>query len=486
LEDNYCQEEVTILFEGVFERVQYYKKLGLNPLALATGCAVKVDLLKVVYPAIRTLREELKGSGLSIAPREDALIIHGEVFEIYRRVYQPGGGAGTSLHDLKSISREGKLYAVAVLQIFQRYADSPESFLEKVAPIYRALAKSGISIILGKGHSILTPFPDDEFMLFDFIPGSNGGDGFTIVNNDTIHIIDPSQEPGDTKQVSGAISNSFNDVFVLGAHKKLRMLPVLNAPTEELLDKLWSEVKRFASQYGIDVINVEQPRKGRLLMGATTIGYNDKTPPVFEDEVSAGMKLIITRPMGELAPINLYLSSIIDESLVKDLGDYGIPFEEVERAKNKAVELISKPNIEASAAIYKYLPDTPEQFRRDEHIVVTTDVTGPGIFVIKELAERTKTKIKLFNVPLLFPEISKIVTKLYVMPNSTSGTNGPFIIVAPDTIIDDLIKELRSKGLDPIIMGEVIEKNVKPEVIAPRELKDYIADQKILSEFILE
>jgi len=474
-----------ILFEEVFEKVQYYKRLGLNPLALATGCAVKVDLLKVVYPAIRTLREELKGSGLSIAPREDALIIHGEASEVYRRVYQLGDNAGISPHDLKSISRGRRLYSVAVLQIFQRYADSPESFLEKVAPVYKSLANSGIDITLGKGHSILTPFPDDEFILFDFMPGGDGGDGFTIVNNDTIHIIDPSQEPGDARQVSGAISNSFNDVFVLGAHKKLRMLPVLNAPSEELLDRLRNEAKRLASRYGIEIIDLEQPKRGRLLMGATAIGYIDKAPPIFEHEVSAGMKLVITRSMGELAPINLYLSLIIDENLVKDLESYGVSFEEVEKAKNRAVELISKPNIEASAAIYKYLPDDPEHFRKDEHIAMTTDVTGPGIFVVKELAERTRTRIKLFNVPLLFPEISRIVTRLYVMPNSTSGTNGPFIIVAPDTIVDDLTKELRSRGLNPTIMGEVIEKDVKPEVIAPKELKEYIADQKILSEFVL-
>jgi len=473
------------MFEEIIERIQYYKKLGLNPLALATGCAVKVDLLRVVYPALRTLREELEGSGLSIAPREDALTFRGEAEEIHRRVYQLGSNCGISPNDIRSLSKGKTVYAVTVVQVIQRYADSPESFFEKVAPVYKALAKTSVSVVIGKGHSILTPFPEDEFALFDLIPHAGGGEGFTAVNNDTIHIIDPSQEPGDEKQVSGAISNSFNDVFVLGAHKKLRMLPVLNAPSEDLLDKLWGNVKRFAHRYGIEVVEADQPKRGRLLMGATAVGYSDKALPLFEDRVETGAKLVITRPMGELAPINLYLAAIIDESLIKDLEGYGIEFEEVERAKDKAVELISKPNIEAASVIHKYAPETPEEFREDEHVAVTTDVTGPGIFVVKELAERTRTKIKLHRIPLLFPEISRVATKLYIIPNSTSGTNGPFVAIVPDTIVSDFIKDLESRGLEPTVIGEVIERDVEPEVIAPVELREYVADQRLLSEFTL-
>jgi selenophosphate synthase len=483
VENNYC-EEVRILFEDILERIKYYKDLGLNPLALATGCAVKVDLLRVVYPSIKVLREELKGLNLHIAPREDALIIPGDIDEVYRRIYSLGSDRDVSLEDLESISKGRNLYAITVIQVFQRYADSPEGFLEKIAPIYKALSRSKNSITIGKGHSILTPFPEDEFALFDFIPHISSREGVVAVNNDTIHIIDPSQEPGDIKQVSGAISNSLNDIFVLGVHKKLRMIPVLNAPTGELLEKLWRNAEFFAKQYNVEIINEVLPKRGRLLMGGTVMGYSDRKPPMFEDRVEPGMKLIITRPMGELAPINLYLSSIIDESIIKDLESYGISFDEVEKAKNRAVELISKPNIEAAIAIYKYLPDISEEFKEEEHIAVTTDVTGPGIFVVRELAERTGTKIRLFEVPLLFPEISRIDTKLYIIPNATAGTNGPFIIIASDGIVDDLVKELKSRGLEPSVIGEVIEKG-KPEVIAPKKLREYIADQKILSQFKL-
>ena len=299
-----------------------------------------------------------------------------------------------------------------------------------------------------------------------------------------IHIIDPSQEPGDFKQVSGALSNAFNDIFVLGVYRNLRVVPVVNAPNEELLEKLRRNVELYSKQYNVTIINSIQPKKGRLLMGATVIGYTDRAPPIFEDRVKEGMKLIITRPMGELAPINLYLSCIIDESLVRDLEHQGIEIEDIEKMKNVAVDLISKPNIDAAKVIYKYLPPREEEYNPDEHIAVTTDVTGPGMLVVKELAERTNTKIRLHSIPLLFPEASEIATKLYVIPNATSGTNGPFIAVVPEEIAEDMVKDLERQGLKPAIIGEVVGVG-EPEVEAPKSLEKFVADQKILSQFKL-
>lgn len=468
------------MFEEIIEKVQYYKKLGINSLALATGCAVKVDLIRVVYPALRFIRNELSKLSFSIAPREDALIMQGNVDEMYRAIYP----LGTEVELHSSLKNFSKLFGVTVVQIYQRYADTPEGFISKVLPVYKSLARSGVSILIGKGHSIITPFQEDEFILFDFIPPSSIGDGYTIVNNDTIHVIDPSQEPGEFKQVAGALSNALNDIFVLGAYKNLRISLVINAPIEELLGKLRKNAETYAKQINASIIDSEQPKRGRLLMGATVLGYIDRTPPVFEDKVKPGMKLILTRPMGELAPINLYLSCVIDESIIRDLEILSMSIDYIEKIKNRAVELISKPNIEAAKVIYKYLPLNKEDYKPDEHIAVTTDVTGPGILVVKELAERTNTRIRLYSIPLLFLEASEIATKLYVIPNSTSGTNGPFIIIAPDEITEDIVKDLKSMGLEPTVIGEVIDIG-EPEVEAPKLLEKFIADRKILSQFKL-
>jgi len=472
------------LFSEIIERVKRYKELGLNPLSLATGCAVKVDLLKVVYPAIRELRSKLESTKLVIAPREDADVFPRSIngVNLHRRIYNLGSGADVDLNDIRGL---GPSRAVVVIQIYQRYADDPEKFIKLVGPIYLRIALSNTPVYLGKGHSIITPFPEDQFALFDFITVNEGrAEGFTAVNNDTIHIIDPSEDPGEYRQVSGAISNALNDIFVLGVYENLRVAPVINATSDELRDRMWRNVMDFSKRFNVEVIEVPQPRKGKLLIGATVLGDSIKQPPMFAGEVDVGMKLITTRPIGELAPINVYLSSIIDESLIKDLEELGVSLNELESMKNRAIELIATPNIEAAKVINKYLPRYDESYSRYEHIALTTDVTGPGIYVVKELAERSKTSIKLYEIPLLFPEVAEVATKLYIIPNATAGTNGAFMIIAPDTIADDVVKDLRSRGLEASIIGEVVSKDAV-KVLAPKKLRKYIADQRVLREFEL-
>jgi len=472
------------LFTEIVERVEEYKKLGLNPLSLATGCAVKVDLLRVVYPAIHKLRPQLRRTNLVIAPREDADVFPkcGDGIELYRRIYSLGTKTEVDVNDIKNL---GPLRAIVVIQIYQRYADKPEKFIELVGPVYLKLASAGTPIHLGKGHSIITPFAEDQFALFDFITiGKGKVEGFTAVNNDTIHIIDPSEEPGEFKQVSGALSNSLNDIFVLGVYENLRIAPVINAVSEDLKEKIWRNAEIYSKKYGVEIIDVPQPKRGKLLIGATVLGDTTKHPPMFANKVEVGMKVIATRPMGELAPINVYLSSIIDESIINDLENLGISFSKLEEMKNKAVDIIATPNIKSAEVINKYLPRFDEDYNPYEHIALTTDVTGPGIYVIKELAIKSRTTIKINEVPLLFPKISEIATKMFIIPNATSGTNGAFIIIAPETIATDIVKDLKSKGLEASIIGEVINKG-EAKVLAPKDLRKYIADQRLLREFKL-
>ncbi len=484
MEDNHQEKEVSSMFEELMERVKYYRKLGINPLSLATGCAVKVDLVRVVYPALRELRKVLEERNFRIAPREDADIFRKteEGFEIHRRIYRLGSKTDVDPGDIRQI---GPCRAITVIQVYQRYADDPKRFAELVGPVYEKLSESNTPIHLGKGHSIITPFEEDQFALFDFIkPKGRVVEGFVAANNDTIHIIDPMEEPGDYRQVSGALSNTLNDLFVLGVYEDLKIAPVVTAPEEELLDKMFKNVEVYARKIGAEIINLDQPTRGRLLLGATVVGTSKKHPPTFYDRVEVGAKLIATRPFGELAPINVYLASIIENSILDELEERGIGVEELEKLKEDAVNRIATPNIEAARVINKYLPQDEEEFKRDEHIVATTDVTGPGIYVVWELAELMHARIKLDKIPLLYPRLSEYATQTYIIPNATAGTNGAFIIVAPDNIVEDIVRDLKAKNLNPVVFGEVVGRG-EPGVEAPKELAKYVADSKILQRFKL-
>ena len=69
-------------------------------------------------------------------------------------------------------------------------------------------------------------------------------------------------------------------------------------------------MKRFANQYGIELLPSESPLRGKLLIGATLFGTLRKEPPTKLDLLDTGMQILVTRPFGDLAPINVFLSCV--------------------------------------------------------------------------------------------------------------------------------------------------------------------------------
>lgn len=464
--------------------VKKYMELGLNPLSLATGCAVKVDLLRVLYPALKKINKAIGEKGLKILPREDADIIPSseDGVEIHRRIYKLGEYTDI---EPKELARLRPNRCIVLVQAYQRYTDDPEKFLGLIEPVYSRLASIGLDLYIGKGHTISTPFENDDFILIDFLRVySNGREIYSLVNNDTIHIVDPSSPPSDYRQVAGAISNALNDVFILGGYRNIKIAPVINAPNEDLMRELWGLVKTYCRKHGFELLDVQQPRRGRMLLGATVLAHSDKEPPTFYKEARPGMKILASRPFGELAPINVYLASILNENIYRGLEELGYELSVIERDKDKVFDLISRPNIGVARVISKYLPDAGEDYNPDENILACTDVTGPGIYVLYELAERLKARININNIPLLYPFYSRFASKNYLMLNSTAGTNGSHIMVAPQNIVEDLIKDLEREGFEPHIIGEIGDIG-KVGLRITKEIKNYVVDKRILEKMTI-
>ncbi|MEM4522986.1 MAG: hypothetical protein QW738_07235, partial [Nitrososphaeria archaeon] len=207
----------------VFEK---YNNVGVNPLELACGCAVKVDLYDVVYPAIGELRNKFRGSGLEFSPRNDAEIVRAkEIIEIHRRIYALGDKANVDPEDVRRID---PVTCVALFQVFQQYANDHSRFMKLVEPVYSGIVESGVRFRFGKGHSIITTSPYESIAIFDFISLKGRDLGkFLVVNNDTINIIDPTAGIDDRRQVIGAICNALNDLFVLGVCDEIQIAPLI-------------------------------------------------------------------------------------------------------------------------------------------------------------------------------------------------------------------------------------------------------------------
>jgi len=58
-----------------------------------------------------------------------------------------------------------------------------------------------------------------------------------------------------------------------------------------------------------------------------------------------------------------------------------------------------EPNTEIAKIIYDHLPPFGGTIDENSHIAMTTDVTGPGLFVIKEFAEKAQVDVEPVRYP---------------------------------------------------------------------------------------
>jgi len=472
-----------VAIQEFWDRVARYREMGMDPLRWVAGCAVKVDLTTVVYPALRRLRPTLKNLGVTIGQREDCDIfpLGKEEPEVTRRIYEPKKPS-VDASDLKKINPKR---AISLVQVHQRNAENERTFGDFLLSVYNQIGKSGINFFVGKGHSIITAYPDAEFALFDFISHKEENtEGWTLANNDTIQVIDPTLDPGSAEQTEVGVCNSLNDLITLGCYENLRLLPVIDAPNEELAWKIKNHMKTFASKNGIKILDGESPNKKKLLIGATFVGDMRKEPPIHEENLEEGMKVLVSRPLGDLAPINTFLSALADESFLKSLEEQGSSLEEVQKAKDQIIATMRQPNLKIGKIINEYLPEYWEAFDPSEHIVSTGDVSGPGILIFQELAEKANFDIVLHEIPVRFPKFVRFATENFLMDNATAGTNGAVAIVAREKVINEVAAKIRKEGYEPKVIGSVLGKG-EGVLRVGEEVRQMIASQPQLNELVI-
>nr|WP_252900573.1 SelD-related putative sulfur metabolism protein [Vulcanisaeta sp. JCM 14467] len=212
------------------ERLDKYLDLGINLLSLAIGCSVKVDLYDTLYPALSLISNEMSKLNLEIQHREDVAVLRSDGnYSLNRRIYGVDG-SGVSRDELERINPS---VALLLLQVHQSRAASPREFANSIISLYRRLGSSSVRVRIGKGHSIVSTREKAEFALVDFI-STKVGNEYLLANNDTIQIIDPTEDPGSYRQVATAVSNALNDLFIKGVYKDVTIYPVYDAPIDGL------------------------------------------------------------------------------------------------------------------------------------------------------------------------------------------------------------------------------------------------------------
>jgi len=231
------------------KHVGKYAAIGVNLTSLALGCSVKVDLYNVLYPALAIVRKRISNLNIDIAPREDVAVLKGSEPEVMR-VITSVEPLRIPISDVNAFSPET---LVILAEVFQGDAGDPDSLANLMVKLYEELSKAGVKITIGKGHSIVSTKPNASIYVLDFVKTRVKNDSYTLVNNDTIQVIDPTDDIASYRQVSVALSNALNDLFSKGTYKNLEFYPVYDAPGE-YGDRLLAEVKRYINVEPILVI----------------------------------------------------------------------------------------------------------------------------------------------------------------------------------------------------------------------------------------
>jgi acylphosphatase len=154
-----------------------------------------------------------------------------------------------------------------------------------------------------------------------------------------------------------------------------------------------------------------------------------------------------------------------------------MPVDEFEKEKKRVLELMATPNVEVARVIYDYLPDLGERFDPERHIAATIDVSGPGVFVFKEVAERANVDVELFDIPLLNPKLSLFAADNYIMPDATAGTNGAVALFLHKRLVDEVLSRLEKiPHLKPMVVGRVLGKGEGRLVVPTLQ---YISSKKL-------
>jgi selenophosphate synthase len=428
---------------------------------ICLGCAAKVSLVDTVYPALDKVRENTRHlEHVRFQKRDDSYIFQSNgKFNLERVVLPLDKIAGSkSIPIANALKKAGAGGAILLFNFTLQ--PKVDFFVDVLTNFLQSMEDAETDVVVGKGHTIqLARVPEETLAMGDFI-GHSTGNLWGLANNDTISTVDPMLQHTHKFAVAIAMNNTLNDLFIFGITNDFILYPSYDARTDDDNEIIRESLKWYAetfSEIGIEIRDLGPLNTNNKLVGATAIGFTDHEIPVNAGLI-VGQKIIATRPIGDLAPLNEYLiRNALDENV-----------EEIEHLRHKMIATMLIPNVEAARIIRDYLPDKGEEIDPKKHITATRDMSGPGMLALEELAEDSMCDIRIDEINFHDEMIPSIE-----VTNVTAGTNGAILIAASKGLDREIMARLDDAGYEPWYAGTVIQKSDKPTMILDSDLKKY-------------
>ena len=408
--------------------------MGFDPLRWLPDCSNELN-----HEKFDGIADEFKRNNLRIIPNHYSYFQYPEKkdAEIIRRVYKID--EEFRHEDLKTKK------AVSILKYDKNIVNDDNLIVSEIKKISGSF---DTKIEVDKVSIIPTNSKKDfQFILFDHIKTQRGNKtGYTIVTNSNTQATDVTQPIESPIHMEISFTESISLLNLLGCSKDIKLYPIYDAPTDELLDDIRRNIDSFTAKYNYTFEDYSSLKLGGLFFGTTAVGNTHKELPNRYDLIEQDMQIIATGSLGLLACLGLYIITNLDDTVFQKMNKHDIDREKVNQLKDLALKVLTEPKVSIGKIVSKYLPDFENQFDLQSNILVTHPISKNGIASFLELSKLMNNQIIIDNVPYVNNDIKNFVSKEHLLSNvsaSTPDTN--MIIVSKDfaaTIMGERIQEL--------------------------------------------
>lgn len=469
-------------------RVAAYRAMGLDPLKWIAGCSVEVEREEVLYPALTLARDRLASLSVTVQPAGGP-----DVFELRdghpvpeRVTVKPGEVPGSPREGTRANPLRGSL----VMRLPRKRGQFPQTFADDLVSRFSALPSGplpgGMSLnaplTVGSIHAVTTPHEAAEVAVFEFYRAGQGrARGHSAVASTTLQIADASLDPLAEGHAAVVVSAALAQLFMVGITKGIALAPLFDGPGRKATDALAANFAAVAEKQGLAVLERPPLGTGKLFVGATVVGHTLHSVPNRHQDVKRGMQVLVTRPLGDLAPLASYLSCLSDKDQAGKLDGAGLTLDELARARGLTLKALKTPAREAGEVIEAFSPPFQEPPDVKRHVGATFDIGVRGILALLDFARRWSLGVRLDALPLADRRVAAFATSAFLMDNATACAPGCFAIVGMPPLLDEVERALRARGLSPFRVAQVVSRGA-PSLEISAEAASAVASKHLLRD----
>jgi selenophosphate synthase len=460
------------LSDNFWEHVDQYRKLGFDPLRWIPTCSNEVD-----GHILKSALADVKRSSVKVSPSwfDSFYYIDGKKPELTRRVYSL---TNPTLDKEVEVKR-----ALAMFRVYTGAGEYAPLLSESLQNFFKVFnAKVSVSC----ASAVLTEHPEAQFGMLDYIELHRGDKaGYMPGVNFATQVTDVTRAPDADIHSNIAMTSAIELLNVLGCgvQSSFKLFPVYDAPSEEILDRIRSNLDAFTSRYNLAMEDYSSLKMGKLFYGTSAMATTLKELPTRYDQIEEGMEIIITNKFGGLPAMSLFTLARMDSENIIRFEQSGLSFAGITEARDEVVKNLSEPHFALGKIIAKYCPDFGAPFDKNAHITAVHPVGNHGVFAMGPLAELANAHLLINELPVRNEEVAKYATKEFLVENSTASMNGCHLIVATKEAADLVIDDLKKHNFAPERIGIVATRGT-PSVAFKKDAGQFVASKAKLARLM--